>query len=73
MPKVVGYDQTVYKRTTCQHCGAINEYTPNELKDIKGDYNHEYLFDYEVYKGFNCAGCGKEIFVNYDDQNRRNF
>ena len=61
MPKVVGHDQAVYKRTTCRYCGAINEYTPNELRDIKT--NHDYLGDYDVYKGFNCAGCGKEIFV----------
>ena len=61
MPKVVGHDQAVYKRTTCRHCGAINEYTPNEIRDIKT--NHDYLGDYDVYKGFNCAGCGKEIFV----------
>lgn len=61
MPKVVGHDQAVYKRTTCRHCGAINEYTPNEIRDIKTNY--DYLGDYDVYKGFNCAGCGKEIFV----------
>ena len=61
MPTVVGKDQTVYKRITCKHCGAINEYTPNEIKDIRT--NQDYLGGYELYKGFSCAGCGKEIFV----------
>ena len=62
MPKVIGYDNSITKKRTCQHCGAINEYTPNDLRDIKT--NHDYLGGYDVYKGFNCAGCGKEIFVN---------
>ena len=61
MPKVVGQDQTVYKRKTCKHCGSINEYTPNEErvlykgKDISGST--------EVQYGFNCAGCGKEVIT----------
>ena len=61
MPKVIGYDNSITKKRTCGHCGAINEYTPSEIKDIKTNY--DYLGDYDVYKGFNCAGCGKEIFV----------
>ena len=61
MPKVIGYDNSITKKHTCGHCGAINEYTPNEIKDIRT--NQDYLGGYELYKGFNCAGCGKEIFV----------
>jgi hypothetical protein len=61
MPKVIGYDNSITKKRTCGHCGAINEYTPNEIKDIRT--NQDYLGGYELYKGFNCAGCGKEIFV----------
>lgn len=61
MPKVVGQDQSVYKRITCRHCGAVNEYLPNEVRilyqgrDISGSM--------EVTKGFNCANCSKEIFT----------
>ena len=32
MPKVVGQDQSVYKRYTCKNCGAINEVAPNEVQ-----------------------------------------
>ena len=67
MPKVIGYDDSITKKRTCEHCGAINEYTPSEIRDIKTSYgylgDYDYLEDYDVYKGFNCAGCGKEIFV----------
>ena len=59
MPKVIGYDNSITKKRTCGHCGAINEYTPNEIRDIKT--NHDY---FGVYKGFNCAGCGKKIILN---------
>ena len=34
MIKVVGQDQTVAKRITCRACGGINEYTPNDVKQI---------------------------------------
>ena len=62
MPKVIGYDNSITKKRTCGHCGAINEYTPNEIRDIKT--NHDYLGVCNVYKGFNCAGCGKKIILN---------
>ncbi len=61
MPRVVGQDQSVYKRFTCRHCGAVNEYLPNEVRilyqgrDISGCM--------EVTKGFNCANCSKEVFT----------
>lgn len=61
MPKVVGQDNSVYKRLTCKNCGAINEYTPNEVrvlysgKDISGCM--------EITKGFNCAQCGLEVIT----------
>jgi len=61
MPKVIGQDQSVYKKKTCKNCGAINEYVPNDLIDIKT--NRDYLGDYDIYKGFNCAGCGKEVII----------
>lgn len=61
MPKVVGQDQSVVKRATCRDCGAVNEYLPNEVrilsqgKDISGCMS--------TTKGFNCAGCGKELIT----------
>lgn len=59
MPKVVGQDQTVYKRITCNHCGAINEYTPNEVRTLWS--GTDYSGGSDGAKGFNCAGCGKEV------------
>jgi len=59
MPKVVGKDESVIKRITCRNCGAINEYVPHDVhtlyqgRDITGCS--------EGTKGFNCAGCDKEI------------
>lgn len=61
MPKVVGQDKRVTKEKTCKHCGAINEYLPNEVRvlytgrDISGCS--------EGAKGFNCAGCGQEVIT----------
>lgn len=59
MPIVVGQDPKIAKRITCRNCGAINEYTPNEVrvlhkgKDVTGCM--------EVTEGFNCAQCGHEV------------
>jgi hypothetical protein len=59
MPKIVGQDPEVSKRITCKHCGAINEYTPKEVRvlysgrDISGGPDGA--------EGFNCAGCGEQI------------
>ena len=59
MPKVIGLDQSVYKRITYKHCGAINEYTPNEVRTLWS--GTDYSGGSDGAKGFNCAGCGKEI------------
>lgn len=61
MPKVVGQDQTIYKRITCRQCGSINEYTPNEVRDLwKG---RDIDGGMSVTQGFNCANCGKEVIT----------
>jgi len=31
MAKVIGFDETKYKRFTCYSCAAIVEYAPNEV------------------------------------------
>lgn len=54
--KVVGQDPAVTKRVTCRHCGAINEYTPTDVRqlyrgrDISGGA-----------EGFNCGQCQHEV------------
>lgn len=64
MPKVVGQDQNIYKRITCRHCGAINEYTPNEVRLLFWK-THFDLSTTHTY-GFNCAECKDEVFTKID-------
>lgn len=62
MPKVVGQDKSVTKEKTCKHCGAINEYLPNELRVFSCEKQKEPAARV-VQKGFSCAGCGREIIA----------
>jgi DNA-directed RNA polymerase subunit RPC12/RpoP len=59
MPKVVGQDTSVAKRVTCSHCGAINEYLPDEVRELYRGKDMSGCS--EGYDGFNCGQCGKEI------------
>ncbi|MNK14232.1 hypothetical protein D3C87_323310 [compost metagenome] len=59
MPKIVGQDTTAYKRITCRHCGAINEYTQNEVRLLWS--GRDYGGGSDGARGFNCGQCGKEI------------
>lgn len=64
MPKVIGQDQSVAKRITCRHCGAVNEYLPNEVRVLsRGRDISQTMCTTE---GFNCAQCGKEV-ITYAD------
>ena len=61
MPKVIGQDQSVSKQATCRHCGAINEYLPNEVRvlykgrDIDGGYSETL--------GFKCGQCSDDVIT----------
>lgn len=61
MPKVIGQDESIYKRITCRHCGAINEYLPNEVRvlykgrDMDGGYSETL--------GFSCAKCSDHVIT----------
>ena len=61
MPKVVGQDQSVYKRYTCKNCGAINEVTPNEIRNLYT--GKDYSGCSAGSDGFNCGQCGKEVLT----------
>lgn len=61
MPLIVGQDQSVVKRCTCRKCGAINEYTPDEVRVLyKG---RDITQSMCVTEGFNCAKCGAEVIT----------
>lgn len=59
MPKVVAQDNSVAKRITCQKCGAVNEYLPNEVRTLWS--GRDYGGGSDGAKGFNCAQCGHEV------------
>lgn len=59
MPTVVGKDETIKKRATCNKCGAINEYFPNEVRELYRGL--DYGGGSDGANGFNCAGCGEVI------------
>lgn len=59
MAKVVGYDETKYKRFTCYECAAIVEYKPNEV--IRTERTDEGVRIFGLY----CPGCGAWHRTNY--------
>jgi predicted RNA-binding Zn-ribbon protein involved in translation (DUF1610 family) len=59
MPEVIGYDQSVYKTATCRHCGAINKYSPKEVRNLYS--GTDYSGGSDGRDGFNCANCGHEV------------
>lgn len=61
MPKVVGIDQSVVKRATCRHCGAINEYLPNEVIVLWS--GRDYSGGSDGAKGFKCANCTENVII----------
>lgn len=61
MVKIVGQDNSVAKRVTCHQCGGVNEYMPNDVRQLsKGrDISGSMCID----EGFNCGQCGKQIVI----------
>lgn len=62
MPKVLGFDPKVTKQATCAHCGAINEYTPGEVRVLWS--GEDYSGGSDGAKGFSCANCGQEVITH---------
>lgn len=60
MAKVVGVDQSRFKRCTCNGCASIIEYTMNEVSrcDYK-DYDGTSDTNYSIA----CPKCGKSVTV----------
>jgi len=59
MVKVVGQDNSMAKRKTCNHCGAVNEYMPNDVRELYR--GRDMTGCGEGQDGFNCGQCQKEI------------
>lgn len=51
MAKVIGYDESVYKKFTCRNCGAIVQYAPSE------DQYTDRTDEGQKIKGLHCPGC----------------
>jgi predicted RNA-binding Zn-ribbon protein involved in translation (DUF1610 family) len=50
-------DKKVVKRCTCSNCGALLEYTPN---DVTFKTYRDYGGGSDTYAEFNCPNCGKK-------------
>lgn len=61
MPKVVGHDETIAKKISCRSCGAVNEYFPNEVRELWRGV--DYGGSPDGAKGFNCANCHEAIIT----------
>ncbi len=60
MIKIVGQDNTVMKRVTCQNCGAILEYTKSDVKEYHGT---DYSGGPDGREWIDCPKCLKEIIL----------
>ena len=52
MVKIIGFDESVYKKFTCRECGAIVQYTPSEDKFTDRTDEGTRI------KGLSCPACG---------------
>jgi RNase P subunit RPR2 len=52
MATIIGYCETVYKKFTCYNCGAIVQYTNNEVRDTTRKDEGVTI------KGLICPECG---------------
>lgn len=58
MPKVVGEDKSVVKRTSCRSCGAALEYLPIEVKEYHG---RDMSGGADGREWIVCPRCGREV------------
>ena len=60
MVAIVGSDQTILQRRTCNQCGSILEFAPSEV--LRGKIT-DYTGGTDVYKYIKCLKCGHEVKV----------
>lgn len=61
MPVVVGTDESVKKRVTCQSCASIIEYLPIEVKNLWS--GTDYGGDPAGADGFKCPKCNENVII----------
>lgn len=53
--------QQGYQRLTCSKCVSVLEYTQSDVKS--GEFNRDYLGDYDIYKYIDCPSCGNKCII----------
>ena len=51
---------SVVKQAICRNCGAMLEYTPN---DVREDYSSDYTGGRDYYRYIPCPQCNKQVHV----------
>lgn len=59
MAKIIGYEEKVFKKFTCSECGAIVQYTPNEVRAKLYGCGEIATDEGRVIKGLICPSCGE--------------
>ena len=60
MVRVVGQDPSIVKRTSCKNCGAILEYTKNDVKERHG---RDYSGGSDGKEWIDCPECSHEVVL----------
>lgn len=61
MVKVVGHDPAAVKRTTCQNCAAVLEYTGTDVRERHGK---DYSGGASGREWIQCPQCNDEVVIN---------
>ena len=62
MAIIVGKDQSMVRRCTCDNCASIIEYT---LSETTTRMVSDYIGDLEQIRELACPGCGERITVKF--------
>jgi len=60
MAKIVGEDPSAKKRITCQNCGGIVEYLPQDVQEYNGK---DYSGGPDGRRWVECPRCHKDILL----------
>lgn len=61
MPKVVGIDEAIKKRVSCEECAAIIEYVPKDVITLWS--GKDYGGGPDGAKGFKCPNCNENVIL----------